>query len=48
MTSHERIAEAARRHGVIRVAVSGSGDAALVETLAATLARAAPASTQAS
>lgn len=48
VTSHERIAEAARRHGVTRVAVSGSGDAAMVETLTAMLARATPASSHAS
>jgi uroporphyrinogen-III synthase len=46
VTPHERVAEAARRHGVARVAVSGSGDEAMVETLATLLAHARQAASQ--
>jgi uroporphyrinogen-III synthase len=44
VTPHERVADAARNHGAVRVAVSGSGDAALVETLTAVLTHATHAS----
>jgi uroporphyrinogen-III synthase len=44
VTPHERVAEAARRHGAVRVVVSGSGDAALVEALATVLTQATNAS----
>jgi len=48
VTPHERVAEAARRHGAVRVVVSGSGDAAMVETLTATLAHGTSVSSHAS
>jgi len=48
VTPHERVAEAARHHGALRVVVSGSGDAAMVETLAAALADVTPVSSHAS
>lgn len=44
VTPHERVAEAARRHGAVRVVVGGSGDAALVEALAAVVTQATHAS----